>query len=196
MEDRALQHVRVAKAQLGEDARGGAGAEHDRRYQAEPAQQGGGVVGLLADRGRRPARRPGAAGVAPAIVGDDRVGVREDVSDRCPVPRIAAGPGDEQHSGPAAPLLVVDPDAIYLDGAHKPSSSPPPPARVLSPAPTEITPRTPVKVTASVRSNYLPRGSPRAFWVRELAYSPAGPGRAVRLPREVVRLGGSHVGSQ
>ena len=39
------------------------------------------------------------------------------------MPRIAAGPGDEQHSGPAAPLLVVDPDAIYLDGAHKPSSA-------------------------------------------------------------------------
>jgi len=95
VEERAAQHVRVAQAQVGEDARGGAGAEHDRRYQAEPAQQGGGVVGLLADRGRRPARRPGAAGIAPAIVGDDRVGVREDVSDRCPMPRIAAGPRDE-----------------------------------------------------------------------------------------------------
>jgi hypothetical protein len=51
VEDRGMGHVRVAKAQFGEDARGGAGAEHDRRYQVKPAQQGGGVVGLLPDRG-------------------------------------------------------------------------------------------------------------------------------------------------
>jgi hypothetical protein len=66
VEDRALAHVRVAKAQIGEDARGGAGAEHDRRYQVEPAQQGGGVVGLLADRGRCPARAAGGCGSWPS----------------------------------------------------------------------------------------------------------------------------------
>jgi hypothetical protein len=54
-----MGHVRMAKAQFGEDARGGAGADHDRRYQVEPAQQGGGGLDLRADRGRRPARRPG-----------------------------------------------------------------------------------------------------------------------------------------
>jgi hypothetical protein len=100
VEDRTAWHVRVAKAQTGEDARGGAGAEHDRRYQVEPAQQGGGSVGLLAGRGRRPARRPGAAGVAPAIVGDDRAGIREDVSDRCPMPRLAGGPETNSTAGP------------------------------------------------------------------------------------------------
>src|SRR6476660_6787358 len=62
-------------------------------------------------------------------------------------------------------------------------TSPPPPARVLSLAPTEITPRTPVKVTASVRSNYLPRGSPRAFWACPLAWpSPSGPLGRQRSP--------------
>jgi hypothetical protein len=71
-------------------------------------------------RGQGSARMPAAALVrelAPAIVRDDRVGVRDDVGDRCPMPRIAGG------SRRQTAQLARGPACRSRSGRHSPLSS-------------------------------------------------------------------------
>jgi hypothetical protein len=115
MHDRGLDRLGMAQRQLQGDAAAGAGSDHHGGLLAEGAKQGGGVVGLLGQRGLGPAGGAGAAGVAAPVVDGDTEGVGEGGGHPGQFGGVAAGAGDQQHRRAAAADLGVQDGAVGLD---------------------------------------------------------------------------------